>query len=313
MSEATISLFDRCTDPLAAIEKMGTFLAKSGMFGCEKIEQGMVIAMACLCERKSPLDIMKKYHIIEGKLSMRADAMLAEFIGRGGKVKWLKSGDDGTEARAIFTDKDGNAQELAFSVEDAKKMKLAFVTSSGKPTNWTKNPGAMCRARLTSKAIRMMDPACVAGTYTPEEVQDFEVDQSNLKTATADAPAPKTAAKPAEKAAETPAEQPKKTKAEKPADPPAEKAAEKPVEKAEPAPASASEMGEAQALVAEVLKEAGIEEPGLKWLRGNGFISETGTVKDMSREDAERLGSKPNTFIRYVQNGQAAKPLVPAK
>jgi hypothetical protein len=34
-----------------------------------------------------PLTLAEKYHLIQGKLSMRADAMLAEFNARGGKHK----------------------------------------------------------------------------------------------------------------------------------------------------------------------------------------------------------------------------------
>lgn len=318
MSETNaISLFDRCADPLAAIEKLGGFLAKSGMFGCDKMEQGMVIAFACLCERCSPIDIMKKYHIIEGKLSMRADAMLAEFVNRGGKVKWMKSGDDGTEARAVFTDKNGNSQELAFGVEDAKRMKLAFVTKSGQPTNWQKNPGAMCRARLTSKAIRMMDPGCVAGTYTPEEVMDFEINETNLKDVTppkAQSAPPKQAEAPKADAPKT--EAPKGEAAPKQEAPAKTSVSKKPETKQEPAKVEAAapaEMGEAHAMVAEIVKEAGVEKEALLWLAGNNFIPDGGGIKDMSREDAERVAAKPNIFIRYIQNGQAAKPLVPVK
>ena len=165
MSDAAMQLYDRIADPLDAIDRMGEYLAKSGMFGCEKVEQGKVIAMACLAERKNPIDIAKTYHIIGGKLSMRADAMLAKFREHGGKCVWLNTGDDGDEARARFTF-DGNDLEIAFSMEDAKRAGLT-------KGNWDKNPGAMLRARLTSKAVRMLDPGVVAGVYTPEEISDF--------------------------------------------------------------------------------------------------------------------------------------------
>jgi len=84
---AAIELYDRIADPLEAIDRMGEYLAKSGMFGCEKVEQGKVIAMACLSEKKNPMDIARTYHIIDGRLSMRADAMLAEFRNRGGPAR----------------------------------------------------------------------------------------------------------------------------------------------------------------------------------------------------------------------------------
>ncbi len=303
MSETNaMSLFDRMADPMAAIEKMGKFLALSGMFGCEKVEQGMVIALACLCERKSPLEIMRHYHIIENKLSMRAEAMLAAFLANGGKIKWLNVGDDGKEARAVFTPKGGDALELAFSIEDAKRMKVSFVGKNGGATQWTKNPGAMMRARLISKSVRMLDPGAVTGTYTPEEIMDFD----NLKDAAPEpeqalAGAPKLLGKvqpaPIESAPTAPAKaEPEKRK------PAPEPKAEKP--QTEPAVTN-----EAQQAVAAIMAEAKIEEAGLTWLRANKFIGEKGTVLDMSVEDAERMASKPSIFIRYVNDGRASKPL----
>jgi hypothetical protein len=42
------------SDPMLAIKEMGQMFAASGMFGCTKVEQGQVLALACLIEGKSP-------------------------------------------------------------------------------------------------------------------------------------------------------------------------------------------------------------------------------------------------------------------
>lgn len=313
MSETNaMFLFDRCADPLAAIEKMGSFLAKSGMFGCEKVEQGMVIALACLVERRSPIDIMKKYHIINGHLSMRADAMLAEFRAKGGKVRWDKTGDDGIQATGVFIF-EGQEIPVSFSFEQAKK---AGYVKPG--SGWMKTPGDMMRARVISRGIRMLAPECVAGTYTPEEVDNFS--ENNLKDVTPATEA-KTITASISKRIEVPKQDapkaetlnPEVQKQESPAKAPIQKKPEPKPEPAKVEAAAPAEMGEAHAMVAEIVKEAGVEKEALLWLAGNNFIPDGGGIKDMSREDAERVAAKPNIFIRYIQNGQAAKPLVPVK
>ena len=52
-SNAT-SIYSRMSDPMLAIKEMGQMFAASGMFGCTKVEQGQVLALACLIEGKSP-------------------------------------------------------------------------------------------------------------------------------------------------------------------------------------------------------------------------------------------------------------------
>lgn len=161
-----LGVYDRMSNPIEAVEKLGGWIAKSGMFGCTKEEQGMVFALQCMSERKAPLEMAKQYHVIGGKLSMRSDAMLAGFRERGGKVQWKQYDDKAAVARWIY---DGNDVELSYTIEQAKNAGLVKSDSG-----WTKHPAAMLRARLISTAIRMLAPEVCTGVYTPEEVSDFE-------------------------------------------------------------------------------------------------------------------------------------------
>ena len=160
-------MYDRISDPITAIEKMGEWIASSGMLGCTKVEQGKLIAWQCAAERKTPFDFKREYHIIGGSLSMRSDAMLAGYRARGGKVLWKQS--DSKAAIALWTF-DGNSCEISFTTEDAK---LAGLLPAKPGSGWAKDPSAMLRARCISKAIRMLAPEVVAGVYTPEENEDF--------------------------------------------------------------------------------------------------------------------------------------------
>jgi len=160
-------MYEKISDPITAIEKMGEWIAASGMLGCTKVEQGKLIAWQCAAEKKTPFDFKREYHIINGSLSMRSDAMLAGYRARGGKVLWKQF--DSRAAVALWT-YDGNSCEIGFSAEDAK---LAGLLPAKPGSGWAKDPSAMLRARCISKAIRMLAPEVVAGVYTPEENEDF--------------------------------------------------------------------------------------------------------------------------------------------
>lgn len=166
----SVGIYNKITDPIQAIEKMGEMIWASGMFGCVKPEQGMVLAMQCLAEGKAPLELAKTYHIIEGKLTMRADAMLGRYLTTGGKVKWLVRSD--TEVRAIWS-KDGNDVEIASTLEEFKNNGIAMSAKGGLKDNWRKFPKQMLTARNVSEAVRLLAPQIISGIYTPEEVSDF--------------------------------------------------------------------------------------------------------------------------------------------
>ena len=165
-----ISVYSKITDPIQAMQVMGEVIAGSGMFGCTKTEQGMVLAMQCLAEGKAPLELAKTYHIIEGKLTMRADAMLGRYLASGGKVKWTERSDKRVAAIWIC---DGNEVEIAVTIDEMTKNGVALGNNGKLKTNWQRFPRQMLTARNISEAIRLLMPQIVAGIYTPEEVSDF--------------------------------------------------------------------------------------------------------------------------------------------
>ena len=145
-----IQLYTKLNDPISAIEKLGLMFAKSGMFGCERTEQGQVLAMICLAEMKSPTAIVRDYHIIDGKLAKKSLAALADFRGAGGKHKWIQTGDEAAndadkEAIGEF-EFQGNKLTVKFSMADAKKAMLIRPRSA-----WEKQPANMLRARTMSE------------------------------------------------------------------------------------------------------------------------------------------------------------------
>jgi hypothetical protein len=167
-SVSSLEVYDRMTNPLEAIKSLGQSIFKSGLFGCDRPEQGEVLAMQCLAERKSPLELARTYHFIQGQLAIRADALLAKFQLIGGKVEWTERTD--TRVVAVFSNKGGSAVITA-DLEEYKKNGTAFG-KDGKTLkdNWLRWPRRMLTARAISEGVRLIAPECCFGTYVVEEL-----------------------------------------------------------------------------------------------------------------------------------------------
>jgi hypothetical protein len=161
MNGTEITLYDRIENPLEAVEKLGKVFAKSGMFGCEKEEQGQLLALACMATKKDPFQFLDENHLINGRRSMRADRMLANYRARGGKVTWKQFDDKAAVGVWAF---DGNTTEIGFTYAEAEKAGLIRPKSA-----WTTFPAEMLRARCISRAVRMLCPEAIAGAYLPDE------------------------------------------------------------------------------------------------------------------------------------------------
>jgi hypothetical protein len=172
MSTTELTVYGRVGDPLAFVREFGTEIALSKMFGCATEAQGKVLAMACICEGINPIELTRKYHIISNKLSMRADAMLAELRARGGKHKVIERTSDKASVEIAY---DGQTYTETLTWEDAKNEPYVLAKEGGLKDNWA-TPRArrqMLWARVISEAVRTLAPEIVAGTYTPEETSDF--------------------------------------------------------------------------------------------------------------------------------------------
>ena len=168
--------YQHVDDPLKFMNELGTAIAKSRMFGCENVEQGQVLALACLCEQQNPIQVLRRHHIIDGSLSMRADAMLAELRMRGGKHRVVCRTPDKAEIEIEY---DGEKYRESLTWDEAKQEPYPYM-KDGKTLkkNW-RTPRArrqMLWARVCSEAVRTLCPEIVAGVYTPEEVHDYNGD-----------------------------------------------------------------------------------------------------------------------------------------
>ena len=178
---------------LVTIEKAGGYIAKSGLFGVKTPEQAIALMLVAQAEGRNAFEAARDYHIIDGRPTLKAEAMLARFQQAGGKVKWLVSND--AECSAVFSHPQGGELTIKWTMDRANAAGLA-----GK-NNWKSYPAQMLRARTISEGVRAVFPGACSGMYTPEEIQDLS-GQGDVETEIieerVDSPPEKIEPKPAE-------------------------------------------------------------------------------------------------------------------
>jgi hypothetical protein len=152
--------------PLSDIERMAGAIAKSQLFGVKSPDQALALMLIAQAEGRHPAIAARDYHIIQGRPTLKADAILARFQEAGGRVEWHAYTD--TNVDATFTHPSGGSLRLEWTIDRAKQAGLL-----GNDT-WKKFPRAMLRARVISEGVRTMLPGVMCGVYTPEEVSDME-------------------------------------------------------------------------------------------------------------------------------------------
>ncbi len=159
--------------PIAALERMAQAVAASKLFGITNVEQALALMLVAQAEGLHPATAARDYHIIQGRPSLKADAMLARYLNSGGKVEWHEHTD--AKVAATFTHPAGGSLRIEWDMARAKQAGL------GGKDMWTKYPRQMLRARVISEGIRATNPAVATGIYTPEEVQDMEPEKRPRK------------------------------------------------------------------------------------------------------------------------------------
>jgi hypothetical protein len=150
--------------PVDQVERMAIAVAKSGLFGVKTPDQAMALMLIAQAEGLHPAIAARDYHVINGRPTLKADAMLARFQTAGGSVRWGEY----TDRRVVgtFSHPQGGSVEVAWTVDMANAAGLT------KNPTWKSYPRQMLRARCVSEGIRTVFPGVVVGTYTPEEAED---------------------------------------------------------------------------------------------------------------------------------------------
>jgi hypothetical protein len=311
-NQGAIDLYSRINDPIAAIKTAGDFFARSGMFGCDRIEQGMVLAMACMAERKSPVEIAATYHLQDGKLSMKAEAMLGRFHAIGGKSRIISRTPE--KAEVELTKGDGKAT-FAFTLDEAKSEEYVYA-KDGKTfkKNWStpRKRMQMLWARVISDGVRAMAPEVLNGSYTPEEISEEistvepkpiltkveaapEKKATVVEVATVIEPAPKTETRATPEPPHTP--------------PVAETIANAPAPTTERFIAKANAQTgkltpETVEALSNLLGSGENEALAMKWLEKKEWIKPMGAIGELSVARAQKIFDKPNDFLKAIKEAK---------
>lgn len=151
--------------PVDQIERMALAVAKSGLFGVKTPDQAMALMLVAQAEGMHPAIAARDYHVINGRPTLRADAMLARFQQAGGKVEWGEYTD--RKVVGTFSHPQGGSVRIEWTTDMAASAGL-----TRNPT-WKSYPRQMLRARCISEGIRTIYPGVAIGTYTPEEAEDM--------------------------------------------------------------------------------------------------------------------------------------------
>ena len=169
--------------PISDIERMAGAIAKSGLFGVKNPDQAFALMCVAQAEGLHPAIAARDYHVISGRPTLKADAMLARFQTAGGSIKWKELTE--TKATATFSHAQGGSVDISWTIDMAKKAGLL------KNPTWNSYPRSMLRARCISEGIRTVFPGVVAGYYTPEEIEDSQAEPRDVTPTDSPAPAKK--------------------------------------------------------------------------------------------------------------------------
>ena len=160
--------------------QLGEIFERSGMFGCSQQGQGLIIVMTCVHEKITPLQFIERYHIINGRPSMRADAMLARFLEMGGRFELVERSSEMASANFVYK----NAQYGSrLTWDEAKNEPFTKDKNGNIKSNWA-TPlirKQMLWARVVSDGVRTVCPGVNQGSYDPEELTDLGSDRKYVE------------------------------------------------------------------------------------------------------------------------------------
>jgi hypothetical protein len=175
--------------PIATMHDAATLaqaFAQAHVMGAKNDAEGM-LAVTLIRE----IGIVKAestYHIMMGRLTKKAECILADFVRAGGKYRIVQR--DANGAKVIASMGETKDAEFSFMWEDAILEPFIYEGSTKDQRNALKLPFEkrvlkdkyatprsrmqMLWARLVSDMGRALCPAATDGMYPPEEVADFD-------------------------------------------------------------------------------------------------------------------------------------------
>lgn len=165
---------------MADLDRYGQVLAQSGVFGEINPAVGLIIATHLYQTNTTPIEFAANYDIVSGHPTRKAKSLLAELVAKGGSY----SIDVYTDTEVAITISFGSlTRRFATTIKDAEAANLTRDNKGRVKTMWLRFPRRMLFARTVSEGVGVVAPGVNAGLYTPEEVSDFDGNDTPLDDA----------------------------------------------------------------------------------------------------------------------------------
>jgi|GEM_PF-5238167 len=170
----SVTLYDKIDNVIQFLGGMSDSMFQSGVFKGAPKALCDIIALECMARKQTPLQLAQTFHVFDGKLSMRADAILAEFNRLGGTHVIIARTPERAEIELKWNKK---TTLFSFTWEEAKQEPYVYdKTGVNLKVNWATPRSRMqlLWARVVSDGVRAVCPRVNSGRYTPEEIADFD-------------------------------------------------------------------------------------------------------------------------------------------
>ena len=175
----------------AEMEKLAEYVAKSGLFpGINSSQSAMTLLALCQADGIPAIKAIQRYHIIEGRPSMRAEVMRAELLRAGGFFRFVEHGRERCVMEFWHPAHHPDRITVVKTLQEYVDSGTATTADGRLKKNWRASTAQMLIARCTTQGVTMVCPGVVAGIYTPEETQDILDDEREGRWVSAPLPPP---------------------------------------------------------------------------------------------------------------------------
>ena len=143
------------------MQMVATKIAGSKMFGISNADEAFTLMLLCSSEGINPLLALRQYHMIQGRPSMRADAMVGKFEAAGGGIFWHARTDKMAVA-TFYADKRTMSDPAA--IERARTRAAAMIVGDTKTEMEHAHPGEVTIVRTMEDAIATGLATCYSKT-----------------------------------------------------------------------------------------------------------------------------------------------------
>ena len=157
------------------LDKTAAWTVAAGFGGFRNPEQAKLVMLLALSQGEHIGRAVHDYHVINGKLVLKSEAMLSRFQNSGGIIRYTRYTDEAVTVEA--THPKGGTLSVTWDVAQAKRAGLLSNQV------WAKHPRAMLKARAVTEAVRALYPACLTGALTTEEAIEITATAAPLPAA----------------------------------------------------------------------------------------------------------------------------------